>query len=124
MTLAGNVGNILNWESSTDGGSTWNTIANTSNTEPYVGLTQNTLYRVIVQNGSCERDTSNVETVDIVPQTVAGTITGPGNVCEGVNTGNLLLTGHIGDVLDWITSIDNGLTWVSTSNTSTNQPYF
>ena len=117
MTLAGNVGNILNWETSTDGGSTWNTTANTSNTEPYVGLTQSTLYRVIVQNASCEPDTSNIDAVNVFPQTVAGTITGPVNVCEGVNTGGLLLTGHIGDVLDWITSIDNGLTWVSTSNT-------
>ena len=109
FTLTGNIGNILNWESSTDEGSTWNTIANISNTESYTGLTQSSLYRVIVQNGSCERDTSNVDTVSIVPQTVAGSILKDTTVCPLENQFDLELVGHIGSVLFW--EVNDGLGW-------------
>src|SRR6202007_1074215 len=49
LTLNGNVGNILNWQSSTDGGLNWTSIANTTNTLVYSGVTQNTLYEAVIK---------------------------------------------------------------------------
>jgi len=53
LTLNSHIGNILFWESSTNGGSSWNNIANTTSSENYLNLTQETWYRAIVENGFC-----------------------------------------------------------------------
>ncbi len=53
VTLAGHVGSVLRWETSTDGGLTWSNIANTTNTQAYAGLTQAVLFKTLVQSGSC-----------------------------------------------------------------------
>jgi len=123
LTLTGYAGTILNWEYSINGGSTWTPIANTTNTESLVGVSQTRLYRVIVQSGSCPIDTSNNVNVIVYPQTVAGIVSGTTTVCTGTNSGNLTLTGNTGNVLGWVYSINNGTTWVPISNTSNTLPY-
>lgn len=123
LTLTGTTGSILNWEFSTNWGLNWNPIANTTNTENIGSVTVTTLYRVIVQSGSCPNDTSNIDTVTVTPQTVVGSINGPGSVCSGSNSGNLTLTGYTGTILDWIFSTNGGATWTSLGNTSANYPY-
>ena len=35
LTLSGHTGSVLNWESSTDGGTTWISIGNTTTTQSY-----------------------------------------------------------------------------------------
>jgi len=120
LTLAGNTGSVLNWEFSINNGTTWSAISNTTNTENIGSVTQTRLYRVIIQSGSCPNDTSNIDTVTVTPQTVAGTINGPNSVCAGSNSGTLNLTGYTGAILDWIVSTNNGASWSSLGNTTAN----
>ncbi len=67
LTLSGTVGNIIQWERSTDGGTTWTIIANTTPTLTVTNLTQTSLYRVLVQNPGCTAVYSTTSTVTFVP---------------------------------------------------------
>lgn len=123
LTLTGYIGTILNWEYSIDGGATWTTIFNTTNTESITGVSQTRLYRVVVKSGSCSNALSNVVTVNVYPQTIAGTIAGSTSVCSGSNSGNLILSGNVGNVLGWIYSTNGGASWSSISNTTTTNSF-
>ena len=62
--LTGQTGNILKWQSSTDGNN-WSDIASTANPLPTGTLTQTTEYRVLVQSGVCGTANSSVATVNV-----------------------------------------------------------
>ena len=70
LTLAGHTGSVLNWEYSTDGGSTWISISNTTTTQSYFNLTVPTDYRAQVQNGTCAVATSSIASMTIDPVTI------------------------------------------------------
>jgi len=66
VTLSGQFGNIVRWESSIDGGATWQSIANTNTSQSYTNLTQTTAYRAVLHNGSvCTDVTSTVTTITV-----------------------------------------------------------
>ncbi len=69
VTLTGNIGLILRWESSTDGGTTWTPIANTATTLTYTNIIATTQYRAVVQNGSCDIKFSTATTITVIPAT-------------------------------------------------------
>ena len=46
LSLGGEVGVIIGWETSIDDGTTWTNIANTTNTQSYSNLAVTTWYRV------------------------------------------------------------------------------
>ncbi len=56
-------------------------------------------------------------TVSVSPTTVGGSILGSGNVCYGVNSKLLTLSGHTGTIIKWQSSI-NGITWTDIVNTN------
>lgn len=119
LNLTGNIGNVLHWEKSINGGSSWSNISNTTTTLPYSNITQNTIYRAIVQNGSfCSSDTSNQVTFIVNPSTIAGTLSVSGNdtVCYAINTSSLNVSGNVGAILYWLSSTNNGLSWSPISN--------
>lgn len=66
ITLSGNTGSVIGWESSLDG-TNWNPAVNSTATTTYTfnNLTAPTHFRAIVQNGGCtiERSTATVITV-------------------------------------------------------------
>jgi gliding motility-associated-like protein len=123
INLAGQTGTPTSWESSTDGGLTWSTIANTSTSQSYLNLTDTTLYRSVVQNGTCAAEYSDTVTITVDPVTIGGVISSSTTICEGNNTGTLTLSGETGSVLNWESSSDGGFTWVSIANTTTSQGY-
>ncbi|HEY4322557.1 MAG TPA: PKD-like domain-containing protein, partial [Mucilaginibacter sp.] len=212
ITLTGQLGAILRWESSTDNGVTWSSIANTTTTQPYLNLTQTTEYRAVVQNGVCTFANSTASTITINPPavtanaganqeicnatsyilqgnspfpstglwtlvssqtgvtfsdptqpnatvsglipgqtyqftwaitpgapcapnssavtitddapSVGGTTAGTATFCAGSgNSGTITLAGQVGTILRWESSVDNGTTWTSISNTSISQTY-
>jgi gliding motility-associated-like protein len=123
LNLINYIGTILNWESSTDGGATWTTIANTTATENYTNVLTTTNYRVIVASGSCSNDTSSIATITVDPPTVGGTLTMDDTVCASSNFGTLNLTGQVGTILNWESSNDGGLTWFTLANTTASQVY-
>jgi PKD repeat protein len=58
---------------------------------------------------------SNANSINITVNspTIAGTTSTPDQsiVCAGSNNGEIVLTGSLGTVINWETSIDNGVTW-------------
>lgn len=118
LNLTGNNGSVLNWESSTDAGATWNPITNTTTSENYLNLLTNTLYRVQVQNGVCPADYSDTVTLTITPTSDGGLLSSPATVCTGSNSGVLSLASEVGTILNWEFSTDGGTTWNNIANTN------
>lgn len=123
LTLSGSVGVVQNWESSTDGGLTWTSIANTTTSHTYTNLTDTTWFRVIVMSGVCGSDTSSAAAIYVNPATVAGAVNLSDTVCSGSNNGVLHLTGHVGTILGWEVSTDGGFNWTSIANTTDSLTY-
>lgn len=67
LTLSGNTGNVVNWQSSANG-SLWNSFAPVYTQPSYAasGLTSSAYYRTIVKSGVCEPDTSAVAAITYV----------------------------------------------------------
>lgn len=65
LTLTGHSGNIVRWESSTNGGATWTNIANVTSAHTYSNITSLTQFRVRVQSGSCPATYSSVGSVGV-----------------------------------------------------------
>lgn len=114
---------ILQWEYSDNAGSSWNTIANTMNTEAFSGLTTTRLYRTLLDGGFCADYYSNPTTVYVEPLTNPGTITGPDSLCITNATGTLVINGTIGNVDYWESSTNNGTTWNPIASTSSNYSF-
>lgn len=123
LTLSGYTGNIMHWESSTDGGTTWLTLANTTSSQTYTNLSTTTMYRVDVKSGVCNDATSNTVTITVDPTAVGGTVNGSTSVCGNTNSGTLTLSGSVGTIVNWESSSDAGATWTTIANTTTSQTY-
>ncbi len=123
ITLSGNVGNVIAWRYTNNNGATWQTLANTTTQQAYLNLKQPTSYSAIVKSGGCSTDTTAAVLIDVSPTTVPGTLQGGGNFCGNVASGTLTLTGMTGNIANWISSTDGGVTWSPISNTTTIQSY-
>lgn len=118
LNLSGNVGVVVDWEISTDSGTLWASIGNTTATLNHLNITNYTLYRARVQSGpggpGCPEDTSTTAIISLDTISVAGTIISSDTICYGQNLDTLNLSGQIGNVVDWIFTIDSGAIWSST----------
>jgi gliding motility-associated-like protein len=124
LTVTGNTGTVAYWQYSETNGGSWINIPNSTTTESYSGLTKTRLYRVIVQNGpSCKKDTSATASIVVSPATVAGTIMGATSVCAAANSGVLSITGNLGMVTSWQSSVNNGASWQNINNITTSESY-
>ena len=81
-----------------------------------------TTYVLTGTNTSGCESTAEV-TVTVEEKSVAGTITGPSNVCISGNSGSLILSGQVGNIVNWEKSLD-GTTWalVNPINTTITYP--
>jgi gliding motility-associated-like protein len=123
ISVTGNVGSIIGWQSSVNGGATWTNISNITASQSYNNLTQTTCYRAVVQNGAFPADTSSISCVTIYAPTVPGTLSGGGTFCGSSGAGTLTLTGNTGSVLSWQYSTDSGVTWTTIADTNTTLNY-
>jgi gliding motility-associated-like protein len=123
LTLSGNTGNVVRWEYSIDGGINWTTIANTTISYTYTNITLTTIYRAIVQNGSCTSAISSTATLTVDPASAGGTINGSTTACGGSNSGSLNLIGYVGNIVEWESSTDGGVTWTAIANTTATENY-
>lgn len=127
LTLTGKRGNIIQWESSTDGGNSYSAIVNAGPTQAYNNLQHDVQYRVKVQNSICPAVYTPTDAmISVSPSTVGGLVTINGNnsasICGFTNSGTLSLTGQVGSFV-WEKTTD-GITWSPTGNsTSTTQPF-
>ena len=98
VTLSGNVGAILRWESSTNNGATWTAITNTTNSINYTNLTATTWYRAIVQSGICLQAISTTTIITVVPAVQQALAGNDQLICGNVATlqSNAIVTGETG----------------------------
>lgn len=123
LNLNGQFGNVVGWEYSVDGGTTWINISNTTTSQAFTNLMVTTMYRARVGNGVCSTAASSAVTVTVDPVVNGGTVSGSTTVCGVANNGSLTLTGYSGSIVTWETSSDNGLTWLSDGNTTATEIY-
>jgi gliding motility-associated-like protein len=117
ISLNGHNGNVLFWESSTDL-ILWTNLGNPTSSQSYFALSQTTHFRAIVQDGSFPQDTSTIATITINPPAVGGVINSSGTYCLQANSSTLTLSNHVGNVLHWESSIDNGSSWNTIINST------
>ena len=116
ITLSGQTGAILRWETSLDG-STWTTNATTANPLNTGNLTATKHFRAVVQSGLCSPATSAEAVVTVNPATVGGTTAAAvGTICSGSST-TITLSGQTGSIVRWESSTD-GATWTTTGSTA------
>lgn len=83
LTLSGAIGSVVRWDSSSNGGINWVPIINTTNSLVYSNLSQTTLYRVVIKNGTCPIVYSTNAVVSVIPS-YSPTATGlPLTICAG-----------------------------------------
>lgn len=118
ITLSGQTGSIVRWESSTNG-TAWTPIGSTANPFNTGNLTATKYFRAVVQSGACPEATSDAAVVTVSPPTVGGTATAAaGTICSGSAT-TITLSGQTGSVVRWEASLDGiGWTQIQTTNTA------
>jgi hypothetical protein len=86
LTLSGAIGSVVRWDFSSNGGVNWTPIINTTNSLVYSNLSQTTLYRVVIKNGTCPIVYSTNAVVSVIPS-YSPTATGlPLTICAGDTT--------------------------------------
>lgn len=115
LTISGNSGNVIKWQSSTNEGLNWSDISNASSTETFSNLSQSTWYRALIDGGACASEYSDTAIINVSPESEGGTLAADASVCIGTND-TLELSGNVGEVISWDES-DDGTTW-STLNTN------
>lgn len=103
LTLSGQTGSILRWESSTDNFATNTPIINTTASLNYSNLPQSTQYRAVVKSGVCAALNSAVATIQTA---TLNTITGSARCSTGTST--LTATGCNGGTINWYTALSGG----------------
>lgn len=109
LTVNGELGNVLNWISSTDG-INWSLIANPAGNYTAQNLTNTTRFRALVQNGSaCKIDTSTAAIITVDPKSIGGNLNPvSSDFCIGQDVSSLIsLSGNTGSVVNWQVSTDN-----------------
>ncbi|MEI7594261.1 MAG: PKD domain-containing protein [Bacteroidota bacterium] len=122
LTLTGNNGNVIRWESSSTGTAPWTSIANTTTTLTYQNVAVTTYYRAIVQNGPCSEAISTNTALLTVAD--AGYVSDAAEICASDATvRTLTLNNYIGTITAWQKSTDNGLNWNTIAGTNGNTTY-
>jgi len=116
LTLSGQTGSVVRWESATDAAFTQN-LTPLSNATPqnYLNLTAATWYRAFVKNGVCPEAFSSSVKVTVSGPSVGGTVSGDLQVCSGVGSTTLTAVGFGCSVIRWESSAD-GFATVTTLN--------
>jgi len=74
--------------------------------------------RWTISNSPCTASTANA-TITVGTGTVGGAVTGGSSICSGSSSGLLTLSGHIGSVIRWESSVSPFSSWSPITNTST-----
>jgi gliding motility-associated-like protein len=121
LQLNGYTGSIKKWEISADAfAADINNLGNTADQYQFTDLTQTSSYRVTVQSGVCPAITSVPVTITVNGMIPAnpGLLTGDTIVPSGFNSGTISLSGYIGTIVRWESSVNNFSTSPSVINSS------
>lgn len=122
LSLSGQLGDVVRWESSTDGFATVLELPVTDTSIEIENLTETTSFRAVVQSGACDEASSSSATIIVQAPAEGGALWGGTTVCAaGGNSTTLSLSGHKGTIVRWESSTDNFTTLaVPIAHTSTN----
>jgi len=119
LNLANNAGSILQWEESSNYGSTWTIVPGSAAAQQLTRtISQDLTYRVSVKNGTCPAVYSSLSTVLVAAPSVSGTIGGIDSVCASANSFALTLTGFTGTSLSWEHASSLSGPWVAIGETT------
>jgi len=108
LTLQGYTGNVLNWQSSTDG-VIWTDFTPTYNSSTYnvIGLTSSTRFRTIVKSGVCPQDISSQSFINLLTARfpVAQTAPEDTTICYG-DAAPLRANITLGTTYSWNTNVN------------------
>ncbi|RFS15097.1 M36 family metallopeptidase [Emticicia sp. C21] len=126
LTLAGHVGSVVRWESSTNNFNDITIINGATTTLTFINLTQTTQYRAIVKSGACSEQYSSIATITYLPGD-SPIATGAGRCDVGSLT--LTATGCTSGTVNWYTAASGGSviatgTSYTTPNLSTTTTYY
>ena len=124
------VNSTYQWQYSNDNGTSWTTIDSTTAVDVYttydtanLTITSNntlpladTMYRVLVNGGSCSTATSNVSKLNVIPLLYDTLISGGTTVCAGNNSTTLTLAAGSKGNIQWQYWDPVGYIWVDTGN--------
>ncbi len=119
LTLSGQSGAVVKWQSSTNNWVSSTDIPNTTTTFTASNLTTSTVYRVVVQNPGCSPEYSAEATITVNSASIGGSVSGGLIVCSGSNSCTLTLAGYNGSILYWQMSTDNWATATQITNSTT-----
>jgi len=115
ITISGYDGTILKWQNRHNGG-IWTDISNNTDTfEETINLAGLWEYRVIVGNGICDPDTSNIFVINVSETPISGTLIDGGEYCGAANP-LLTIDGYTGTIVNWEEKINNN-NWTIINNT-------
>ncbi len=117
------IGDVVDWQFSTDGGISWSTLNGTNDTLFFTNQLTTIQYQVTVQNGVCASVLSSMAELKLINGSDAGSILGKDTVCNAEVDSLLTLDGYYGNIESWIYSSDNGATWVNTGANTVNYSY-
>jgi PKD repeat protein len=66
ISLTGQVGSVIRWESSTNG-TTWTNINSTATVHNYVNISTTTHFRALVKSGNCNQEYSTISIIQVNP---------------------------------------------------------
>ena len=108
LTLSGETGNVVRWESSADGFANDIRAINTpQKTLIQNDLTEELCFRAVVKNGTCGEAFSSPACIILDEPTAAGALAPDTTVCKGLHDFAIKLTGRVGAVQEWYVSEDN-----------------
>jgi hypothetical protein len=118
LTLSGNTGNVVRWESAVAPFTSWTAITNTASTYTSGALSQTTAFRAVVRSGVCAAANADSTIVTVSPTTVKGAVSGGAAICAGANSGLLTLSGNTGNVVRWESAVAPFSSWTAITNTA------
>jgi gliding motility-associated-like protein len=123
LNLTGTTDPVVQWEYSTNGGTSWNAIANSSTTQNFTSLASTTWYRALVDGGTCPDVYSDTAIIQVDQVMDPADLIGSTSHCASSANGTITATGNIGPVNFWQSSIDGGASWTMISNNTTTLNY-
>lgn len=117
LTLIDYFGNIVRWESSVSPFTVWDPIANTIDTYTSGILTETTRFRAVLKTGAYDEVYSDYTEVEVNPVTLGGFVEGGSTICSGNTSAELTLSGYVGEILSWESSVSPFTDWITIENT-------
>ena len=106
LSLATTARGAVQWQSSATASGVYTSIVGaTARAFNAANLTASTYYKAVVTSGVCPSKTTAPVKVTVLPQSVAGTISGGTSVCSGTNSTLLVLGAKLGTI-QWQSSTD------------------